>query len=135
MSEINPPVVVCEGNDLTAFKRLEDVESHIEAYDVASHEFFDSRGQRLLATADGYRVELHPDPEATPEPERLETLIRSYFSRLGTRRPRFADYASAADHAASLHELLDLRLKLSDEQRYGFWSGVRQRLIGHKSSD
>jgi hypothetical protein len=132
MSELTPPFVVREGGDLIAFDRLEDVESEIEAYDVGRLEFFDADGRPLVATVDGYRVHLHADPEATPEPERLEAMLRSYFAGLGVRQLRFADYASAANRATSLHELLQLRLKLSNEPRYGFWSRIRQSLGGSR---
>ncbi len=128
MSELTPPFVVREGGDLIAFDRLEDVEAGIEAYDVGRLEFFDADGRPLVATVDAYRVHLHADPEATPEPERLETMLRRYFAGLGTRRQRFAEYARAAERATSLQELLQLRLKLSNEPRYGFWSRIHRRL-------
>ncbi len=132
MSELSPPFVVCEGGDLIAFDRQEDVESDIEAYDVRDGglEFFDANGQPLVATVDGHRVHLHAHPAAVPEPERLEARLRSYFTALGARRPRFAAYVHAADRATSLHELLELRLKLSNEPRYGWRSWIRGRLGG-----
>jgi hypothetical protein len=48
MPELKPPFVVSEGRDLMAFDRLDDVESHIETYDVrkGTLEFFDANGQR-----------------------------------------------------------------------------------------
>lgn len=134
MSELTPPFVVCEGGDLIAFDRLEDVESAIEAYGVREDtlEFFDATGGRLRATVDGYRIRLHRDPAVAPEPERLEVMLRSYFAGLGARGQRFAGYASAADCATSLHELLELRLKLSNEPRYSFCARVRRSLRGHE---
>jgi hypothetical protein len=132
MSKLTPPFVVRERGDLIVFDRLEDIESQVEAYDVGSCEFFDANGQRLVSSVDGYRVQLHPDPKSTPEPDRLEAMLRSYLGGLGVRRPRFADYASAANRATSLHELLQLRLKLSNEPRYGFWSRIRQRFDGSR---
>jgi hypothetical protein len=129
MSELESPFVVSDGGDLMAFNRLEDVESQIEVYDVGAYEFFDASGQRLVATLDGYRVHLHAARGAAPEPERLEALLRSYFAGLAARRQRFAAYGSAADRAASLHELLELRLELSNEAR-GFWSRLRRKSRG-----
>ena len=130
MPELKPPFVVSEGRDLMAFDRLDDVESHIEAYDVrkGTLEFFDANGQRLEATVDGYRVHVHLDRELKPEPERLEAMLRRYFAGMGARRTRFASYASEAEHASSLQELLELRLKLSNEPRFPLWARFCQRL-------
>jgi hypothetical protein len=134
MSEFERPLVVCDGGDLIVFDRLEDLESQIEAYDVRAgrYEFFDGDGKPLVASVDGYRVHLHADPTAVPERERLEARLRSYLTALGARRPRLAGYAHAAERATSLQELLELRLKLSKEPRYGFWCGVRRRLGGNE---
>jgi hypothetical protein len=126
MSELKSPFVVSDGGDLMAFRRLKDVESQIEAYDAGGYEFFDANGQRLVATLDGHRVQLHLARSPAPEPERLEAMLRSYFAGLAARQQRFAAYASAADRAASLHELLELRLRLSNEPG-GFWSRLRRK--------
>jgi hypothetical protein len=130
-SKLTPPFVVSEGGDLIAFDTLKHVESEIAAYDVESLEFFDATGRRLAATVEGYRVALGADVDAKPEPERLESMLRSYFAGLGAREQRFASYATAADRASSLHELLELRLKLSSEPRHRFRSRARRKLGGH----
>jgi hypothetical protein len=133
MSELESPFVVSDGGDLMVFHRLEDVESQIETYDAGGYEFFDANGQRLVAMLDGHRVQLHADRNAAPEPERLEAMLRSYFAGLAAREQRFARYASAADRTVSLRELVELRLRLSNEAR-GFWSQLRHKMKGAPSA-
>jgi hypothetical protein len=129
MPELEAPFVATDGRDLMAFRRLKDVESQIEAYDAGRYEFFDANGQRLAATLDGHRVQLDLARKAAPEPDRLETMLRSYFAGLAAREQRFEPYASAADRTVSLRELVELRLRLSNEAR-GFWSQLRHKLKG-----
>ena len=119
MARLVGPYVVVEGKDVTAFERLQDVESAIEAVDVAGYEFFDATGRRLAASVEGYRVRLYADPKAAPEPERLETALRDYFAGMAAKHERFAGYEKAADRARTLSDLLDLRIRLSNEPRFG----------------
>src|SRR5438105_4011917 len=99
MKDLKPPFFAIDGYDVSTYESMDRMASQIEAYDAGAIEFFDARGQPLKAVTEGYRVVTFVAPQAAPNPERLETLLRGYFNHL-TERER--TYAKAGDEAQSL---------------------------------
>jgi hypothetical protein len=112
-----PPFLVSDLGDVDVSPTLSGVAASVEIYDLPGCEFFDAKGRRITASADGYRVVLAPSEPAVYEPERLELLLRNYFRRLN---PALASFTDAADRAAALDELVRLRQALA-ECRHQRW--------------
>ena len=124
-TEPTAPFIACEPGDNSIFATANEMASYVEVYDIPILEFFDAEGRRLTATADGYRVVLHFDPEREPEPERLASLLQSFFSRLSRHH---SDYTHAAQGLQNLDDLVRLRWKLNLEPRRTRLRRVIQRL-------
>jgi hypothetical protein len=103
--EYIPPFIGVDGGDLWIF---EDIGAHgAESYDLKALRFYDSRGHKLVATANGYTVTLEMDPQSLAEPETLESLIRTYLSRMS---PPNSDH-SPQHESATLSELVEMLRK------------------------
>jgi hypothetical protein len=46
-SEIQPPIFIADGNDLSVLPTVESAEQHVESPDVDEYELFDSTGRKL----------------------------------------------------------------------------------------
>lgn len=123
--EPSAPFLACESGDVNIYGTVDEMASDIEAYDIPIFEFFDAEGRLFTATADGYQVVLHFDPEREPEPERLASLLQSFFSRLSRHH---SDYTHAAQGMQTLDDLVRLRWKLNLEPRRTRLRRVIQRL-------
>jgi hypothetical protein len=120
MGMSTPPYFCNEGGDLSISDSLEEMAGRVEATDVEHgvFEFMDAVGRPIEATLEGRRVVLRLLPDASPNPQRLEGLLRRFFSRLPKK---LEDYASRADAASSLEELVALRRHLTARHRSPRW--------------
>jgi hypothetical protein len=78
-----PPFVVNDHGDLHVVESLDD--PGVESFDALDFEYFDAEGKKLSPTVVGYRVSLHLDTEADPEPERLADLIQAFVANVFAR--------------------------------------------------
>ncbi len=119
-----PPFFVSDQGDIGIFSTLEAMASNVEIYDVPGCEFFDAHGSEIRATAEGYVVRLSATDPPAANPDRLDALLRSYFSRLPGR---LAGYAEAASNARNLDDLVKLRKKLEERPRPAWWARLVRR--------
>ena len=119
MANLVPPFFANENGDVTIYRTLDDVAAHVEATDVrnGAYDFYDSRGQVILASISADRVALAPAPQNVMHPEQLESVLRRYFARLPRR---FGQFSELASEAATLEDLVSLRERLADTRARGF---------------
>lgn len=120
------PFFANDNGDVSVFESVDKMIATIEPVDALDgrHEFFDSLGTVLHPTADPERW--HPTASSEEgRPQRLESILRSYFARLPER---FADYSTRAARSTSLSELVRLRSELAREPRRTrfTWRGRRR---------
>jgi hypothetical protein len=108
-SDIQPPVFVIEGGDVSVYESLEDATNGLEGVDVADgiYTLFDSVGKRIRLRADGVRrgrfvvdigtVSVDAIEESSEGPAELHRALREYARRLGRTDLDSAD----------LHRLVD----------------------------
>ncbi|HEV8064745.1 MAG TPA: hypothetical protein VGP46_07935 [Acidimicrobiales bacterium] len=120
-----PPFFVNNNGDLSSFESMERLGAFVAPYDLGALELLDSQGCPLVATAEGYKVTVRQDPEAVRDPNRLEQLLRAYFSRLPAKG------RSYSDRAASSHSLLELVQLFQDFERQPS-KGIWNRTIGRR---
>ena len=67
--------------DLAVFRSFEEACSYLEAIDVENHEYaaFDPEGFPLALGVDGNRVTIERIPNATPNKEKIEKMLREYL--------------------------------------------------------
>ncbi|MDX6257642.1 MAG: hypothetical protein QOJ11_3976 [Frankiales bacterium] len=114
---LQPPFFSSDRGDIDVHDSVQAMASSVEVYDLEGSEFFDSQGRRLVATADGYAVQLAVGDGAA-EPQRLDLLLRSYFRMLEQTRPSFSERAKSAQDLA---ELVALRTELDRLPRRRCW--------------
>jgi hypothetical protein len=119
MANLIPPFLANENGDVTIYRTLDDIAAHVEAVDVrnGAYDFYDSRGQVILASISADRVALATAPQDFVHPERLESVLRRYFARLPRR---FSEFSELASGAATLADLVSLRERLADTRSRGF---------------
>jgi hypothetical protein len=55
---MKPPFILCDGNDVSIFKNMEDLKRYIESPDITSYQLFDADGNVLkLILAQGSSVD------------------------------------------------------------------------------
>jgi len=111
MSALTAPFLASDDGDVSVYETIDKMVASIESIDALdeSSEYFDSQGVVLIPQLDETRWHLTPSSSA-PQPQRLETILRSYFARLPNR---YAEYTARATSAASLSSLVDLRVELA----------------------
>lgn len=127
MDRSRAPFVANYRGDVIVFSDLETMHADIEALDASNVELFDAAGRPLRAVVEGYKWHVDEHWTGDPDPDRLIDLLRSYFSRLPDE---LAEFASRAVAAASLDELLQLRIELSGAPDPGRWSKLFKRPWG-----
>jgi len=120
-----PPFFVNDNGDLSSFESLERLGAFVEVYDLGALEFLDSQGRPLVSDAEGYRVIIHEDPDAVPDPDRLEQLLRACFNRLPGKARSYSERAERSD---SLIELVQLFEEFQRQPSKGVWN----RSIGRR---
>jgi hypothetical protein len=115
MSDIAVPVFANNRGGVSVFDSVEAMARQVEVIDIENdeYEFFDAEGQRLAAEVHGGRVTFHIETSREPEPERLASVLRSYFGRL---RSHLASYSTRGTES-SLEQLVALRLDLAKRRR------------------
>ena len=119
MSELTPPFVGSDRGDVYVYDDLSAMYGRIEAVDASSMDLFDATGRPLRVVVEGHTWTVDSDRVDPPEPERLISILRSYFARLPER---FSNYAVRATAAPGLGDLLKLRQELAHESAPGLWA-------------
>jgi len=118
-SLLTPPFVGSDRGDVYVYSDLSSMYADIEAVDASSMDLFDATGRPLRIVVEGPTWTIDPDRIDPPEPERLISILRSYFARLPKK---FADYATRAAASPGLEDLLNLRQELAREPAPGVWA-------------
>ena len=127
MSALAPPFVGSDRGDVYVYDDLSAMQRGIEAYDAPNMDLFDAMGRPLRAIVDGYSWTVDQDQIAPPDPERLVSILRTYFERLPEQ---FSGYRARAADTSSLSDLLTLRQELAREPAPGIWARLFGRSWG-----
>ncbi|HEX4324923.1 MAG TPA: hypothetical protein VHZ77_09875 [Gaiellaceae bacterium] len=124
---LTPPFLAGDRGDIYVFADLNAMYSGVEAYDAPKMDLFDATGRPLRAVVDGYSWTVDQDQVGRPDPERLESILQSYFARLPEA---FSAYSARAAKAANLNDLVRLRQELAHEPAPGIWAKLFRRSWG-----
>jgi hypothetical protein len=113
------PFIGSDQGDVYVFDSLAEMYSDIEAVDASTIEFFDAAGRPIRAIVERSRWRIDGEHVDPPDPDRLMSILRQYFSRLPNELNEFSTRAAAA---STLGQLVQLRTELSFVPRPGRWS-------------
>ncbi|MDQ1628285.1 MAG: hypothetical protein QOI54_2029 [Actinomycetota bacterium] len=125
MQDWAAPFFANDNGDISPYDSVDDMIAMIEAIDAldATHEFFDANGLVLIAVPDSERW--HPTrSNDEPQPERLKSILQTYFARLPDH---LAEFRARAESAGSLAALVALRQELAMRPRRGFLERLLRR--------
>ena len=123
----NPPYIFSDRGDVYVYDDLAALYAEIEAVDVSGLDLFDATGRPLRAVVSGYTWTVDEDDVLSPEPERLISMLRTYFERMPED---FSGYRARAAEMTSLSDLIALRQQLAREPAPGFVARLFRRSWG-----
>jgi hypothetical protein len=120
---LTPPFAVSDRGDVYVYDDAAALYGGIEALDAPDINLFDATGRPLRVLVEDYTWRIDEDRIDPPEPERLVSILRTYFERLPEK---FAAYRERAAETSNVADLLILRQELAREPAPGTWA----KLIG-----
>ena len=127
METLVPPFIASDQGDVYVFNDLDAMYADIEAIDASTIELFDVAGRPIRVIVEGYTWHVDEHRLGDPTPDRLTDILRGYFSRLPDA---LAEFSARAVAAASLDELVQLRVELAAAPDPGRWSKLFKRPWG-----
>jgi hypothetical protein len=124
---LTPPFVASDSGDVYVYDDLKAMYAEVEAYDAPSMDLFDATGRPLRVVVQGYTWTVDEDRVDSPEPERLVSILRTYFERLPEQ---YSSYRARAADTPGLSDLLTLRQELAREPAPGIWAKLFRRSLG-----